>query len=340
MTDHPNQQIVVTAYGATDTLQLVEASIPTPQNGQVLLKIEAAGVAFADILMRRGIYPNNPTPPFTPGYEVVGVVEAVGAGVDAGIIGQRMAALTVTGGYSRYLSVALWRCVPVPAAVDAVEAVALVLNYLTAHQMLHRVVRAKAGESALVHSAAGGVGTALLQLGKLNGLTLYGTASKAKHDLVRELGATPIDYTRDDFVDRVDTLTGDGVDIAFDPIGGDHWIRSYRTLRLGGTLVIYGYSTTVQGGQVNRLKLLPSILQLGALLFVPDGRRIASYLASSSVEHALNAYHEDLTYLLGLLAGGQIKPVIGERLPLAEAARAHRLLEEGAVRGKIVLMMD
>jgi NADPH:quinone reductase-like Zn-dependent oxidoreductase len=335
-----NQRVMLTRYGGTDALQVMETPVHRPRHGEVLLRVEAAGVAFADVLMRRGLYPNTPKPPFVPGYDVVGVVEAVGDGVHELETGQRVAALTHFGSYSRYLCVAAWRAVPVPDGVDPAQAVALVLNYVTAYQMLHRVAGVTAGESVLVHGAAGGVGTALLQLGRLANLNVYGTASRTKHDVVRQYGGVPIDYRREDFVDRVLMLTGDGVDVAFDAVGGNHWIRSYRALRLGGTLVIYGASAVLQKGERNPASLLPGLLKLGALLFVPDGRRTAWYYIPRAVGGDRHAYREDLITLLRLLADGKLSPHIRERLSLAEAARAHELLEASAVTGKIVLMVD
>lgn len=333
-----NQRILISRYGGSDTMHWVEAAILPPKADEVVLRVEAAGVAFADVLMRRGLYPAAPQPPFSPGYDVVGIVEAVGERVTTLNVGDRVAALTQYGGYSQYVRLAAWRCVPVPEGVDPAEAVALVLNYITAHQMLHRVVGVEAGESILIHGAAGGVGTALLQLGQLAGLELYGTASRAKHDIVRQYGGVPIDYRRDDFIDRTITVSGDGVDAVFDPIGGNHWVRSYQVLHVGGTLVMYGASAALQNGERNPASLLPGVIKLGMYLFVPDGRRTVGYFIATATMRNRQAYRDDLAYLLQLLKNEKIRPHIGERMALHEAARAHDLLENAQVMGKIVLM--
>jgi NADPH:quinone reductase-like Zn-dependent oxidoreductase len=267
----------------------------------------------------------------------VGIVDKVGEGVTNLKPGTRVAALTQFGGYSRCLCTEAWRCVPVPTGVDPAQAVALVLNYITAYQMLHRVAGIRAGESLLGHGAGGGVGTALTQLGKLAFLQVYGTASRAKHDIIRRYGGVPIDYRREDFVDRVLTLTGDGVNVAFDPIGGNHWIRSYRALRLGGTLVMYGASAALQNGERNPASLLPGVLKLGLLLFVPDGRRTIGYFIPTAIAQNRKHYRDDLAKLLQMLADGKIDPLISESLPLEDVATAHELLENSKVTGKIVL---
>jgi NADPH:quinone reductase-like Zn-dependent oxidoreductase len=333
-----NQRGLLTRHGDADALQIVNAAVILPQRGEVLLRVEAAGVAFADVLMRRGLYPNAPDIPFIPGYDVVGTVEQVGDGVVDLQGGTRVAALTQFGGYSRYVRLPAWRCVPVPADVDAAEAVALVLNYTTAHQMLHRVAGVVEGEQILVHGAAGGVGTALVELGRLAGLKVYGTASRQKHAVVQAYGGEPVDYRREDFVNRVVMLAGDGVDVVFDPIGGNHWVRSYQVLRLGGTLVMYGASAALQNGERNPASLLPGVLKLGLLLFVPDGRRTVGYYLPQAVAQNRRAYREDLGRLLHMLAAGEIHPHIGERLPLEDVRKAHTLLESRATTGKIVLM--
>jgi NADPH:quinone reductase-like Zn-dependent oxidoreductase len=219
----------------------------------------------------------------------------------------------------------------VPRGLDPVTSASLVLNYLTAFQMLHRAARMKRGERILVHGAAGGVGTALLQLGGLAGLERYGTASAGKHDLVRKLGGIPIDYRNEDFVARIRVLTRDGVDAVFDAIGGTHLLRSHRALRRGGRLVLYGVSAALRGGGS---KLLLTLGLLLALKAIPDGRRAML----SGVSPGAPTFLEDLSTLLALAAEGKIAPIVAERMPLEAAARAHELLERGAVEGKLVLV--
>jgi NADPH2:quinone reductase len=217
--------------------------------------------------------------------------------------------------------------------VDPAEAVCVVVNYLTAHMAMHRTANIRSGERILVHGAAGGVGTALLELGKLAGLEMYGTASKYNHELVSALGATPIDYRTEDFVERIRGLTGDGVDAVFDPIGGARQLwRSYRVLRKGGRLVWFGVAATKKEG----LRVIPLTLLMRTLLaLIPDGKQ-APLAPDLGKDNAW--YRETLTELLDSLAAGKIKPVVAERIPLAEAARAHELLERGGYAGKVVLV--
>jgi NADPH:quinone reductase-like Zn-dependent oxidoreductase len=227
--------------------------------------------------------------------------------------------------------------VPIPAGVDAAQAVCLVANYLTAHMLLHPTASVRSGERVLVHGAAGGVGTALLELGKLAGLEMYGTASKYNHELVSALGATPIDYRTEDFLERIRSLTSEGVDAVFDPVGGArHLWRSYRALRKGGRLVSFGMAATSKAG----VRVIPlSLLMVVLLKLIPDGKqaRMSPNLAEFAPAH-IDWYCETLTELLDLLAAGRIKPVVAERIPLAKAARAHEVLERGGYAGKVVLV--
>src|SRR5215218_3301994 len=228
--------------------------------------------------------------------------------------------------------------VPVPAGVDAAEAASLPVNYVTAYQMLFRVAKVKPGERILVHGAAGGVGTALVQLGRLQGLEMYGTASAGKHDLVSGLGATPIDYKAEDFVERVRTLTGDGVDVVFDSIGGAHVARSFATLRRGGRLVGYGLSSGL-ASSVSALGLAATTFGRIALWnALPNGKKATFYTIYTLKKKHPEWFKEDLALLLGLLAEGRIQPIVAERLPLEEVVRAHELMESARVRGKLVLL--
>ncbi len=206
-----NRRIVVTAFGGPEVLKYIEEDLPEPGRAEVRVKVLAAGVAYADVLMRRGLYPGTPPPPFTPGYDLVGEIDAIGEGVMQFGLGQRVGALTVRGAYSQFAIVPAEYLVPVPGSLDPAEAVCLILNYVTAYQMLHRVVNVSSGQRILIHGAAGGVGTALLQLGALHGLTMYGTASKSKQDAIVSAGGIPIDYRAEDFSKRVRELSPDGV---------------------------------------------------------------------------------------------------------------------------------
>jgi NADPH:quinone reductase-like Zn-dependent oxidoreductase len=331
-------RVIVTRHGGPDVLQVVEEDLPEPRAGEVRVKVLAAGVSGYDLMFRRsGSLPGTPRVPFTLGADVVGVVDKLGEEVSALEPGQTVAGATFClaglGGYAEYICLPAGEWVPVPAGVDPAEAVCMVVNYLTAHMAMHRTANVRRGERILVHGAAGGVGTALLQLGKLAGLEMYGTASGYNHGLVSALGATPIDYRTEDVVARIHGLTGDGVDVVFDPVGGaGHLWRSYRVLRRGGRLVWFGVAATKKEG----LRVIPLTVLMRALLaLVPDGKK-APTVPDLGKDNAW--YRRTLTELLDLLAAGKIRPVVAARIPLAEAARSHALLERGGYAGKVVLM--
>jgi NADPH:quinone reductase-like Zn-dependent oxidoreductase len=335
MPSQKNTRVVITRLGGPEVLKLVNEDLPAPARGQVRVKVLATGVAYADILMRRGLYPGAPRLPFAPGYDIVGDVDALGEGVTGFTIGQRAAALTMTGGYSRFALVPAEHLVPVPPSLDPAEAVSLVLNYVTACQMIHRVAALHAGQSLLVHSAAGGVGTAALQLGKLAGIRLFGTASKPKHEILFSLGATPIDYRNEHFVDRIHQLVPEGLDSVFDPIGGKHWWDSYRCLCRDGSLVCYGVQAAVTEG---KFAAGLGFALLGLMKLIPDGRRASWFNVKSLRDAHREWFREDLIKLFELLAKRQIQPVIAARLPLRDAPRANEMLEKAQVSGKIVLL--
>ncbi len=334
-----HHRVVVSRHGGPDGLRVVEEDCPEPQVGEVRVKVLAAGVSAYDLMFRRsGSLPGTPRVPFTLGADVVGVADKLGEGVSTVEPGQMVAGATFCrgglGGYAELICLPAGDLVPVPSGVEPAEAVCLVTNYLTAHMALHRVAHVRSGERILVHGAAGGVGTALLQLGKLAGLEMYGTASKYNHGLVSALGATPIDYRAEDFVERINGLTGDGVDAVFDPIGGAWQLwRSYRTLCQGGRLVWFGVAATSKAG----LRVIPlSLLMRTLLALIPDGKQ-APLFPDLGKDNA--RYRATLAELLAALAAGRLKPVVAERIPLAEAARAHEVLERGGYAGKVVLVV-
>jgi NADPH2:quinone reductase len=268
---------------------------------------------------------------------VVGIVDQAGSGATQFSQGQKVAALLIHGGYSEYVFVPEEKLVPVPEDLDPTEAVCLVLNYVTAYQMLHRMVRLQTGRRMLVHSAAGGVGTALLQLGRLIGLRMFGTASQSKHGLIEKLGARPIDYRNEDFVQWILHLTRDGVDLVCDAIGGTHWIRSYRCLRPGGTLLAYGSQALLVNGRKSFARTL-GVYTTAALLYMRPGQgRFKFYSITNTCNRHPEWFREDLATLFQMLRERRIQPIIAERVPFTEARLANELLEKGAVQGKIVL---
>ena len=261
-----NRRIVVRRYGGPDLMTVIEEPLPDPGPGDVRVRILVAGVGYPDVLIREGTYPGGPKPPFTPGYEFIGIVDKLGTGVEVFKVGQRVGAISVYGSHADYLCVPAWWLVPVPDGLDPAEAAIVVFNYVTAYQMLHRTARVRQGERLLVHGAAGGVGTAVLQLGRLAGLELYGTGSETQIGVISALGATPIDYTKGSFVERIRELTGDGVDVVLDGVGGSVALGSYRALRRGGRLVMYGHYGTTIGGRKSARRIAVFYLA-GALVF-------------------------------------------------------------------------
>ena len=243
-------RVIVTHYGGPDALRVVEEECPEPKDGEVRVRVLAAGVSLPDLLMREGVHPETPRVPFTPGWDLVGVVDRLGDGVSGIEPGQIVAALPIHGAYAEFVCLPQRELVPVPSGLDAAEAVSLILNYVTAYQMLHRSAKVRSGQRVLIHGAAGGVGSALLQLGRLAGLEMYGTCSSRGASAVSDLGGIPIDYQHQDFVKEIPRLTSEGVDVVFDGIGGAHIWRSRKALRPGGRVVAYGLTSSLRGGRL------------------------------------------------------------------------------------------
>jgi NADPH2:quinone reductase len=340
------KRVVVAQYGGPEVITVTEEDIPNPRAGEVRVKVLAAGVGLPDVLAREGVHPETPHVPYTPGWDLIGTIDQLGEGVTGFELHQTVAAMPIHGCYAQYLCLPARKLVPVPVGLDPVEAVALVLNYITAYQMLHRSAKARAGQRMLIHGASGGVGSAMLQLAKLAGIQMYGTCSAEGAAVVRELGGIPIDYKKTDFVMEVHRLTGDGVDAVFDGIGGDNLWRSRDALREGGRLVIYGFQSKMRGGRMashseGRHPFRESAELCGYLVrnwFKPGRKSMVPYSIQWLMRLKPNWFRQDLITLLDLLNRGKIKPLIAQRLPLDEARRAHEMLGKGGVLGKIVLM--
>ena len=341
-----NTRIIVTHYGGPDALQVIEEDCPEPKREEVRVKILAAGVSLPDVMARQGFHPETPKVPFTPGWDLVGVVDRIGEGVSDIELGQTVAAMPIHGAYTQFICLPQRELIPVPAGLDAADAVSLILNYITAYQTMHRAVHVAAGQRVLIHGASGGVGTAQLQLGRLAGLQMYGTCSARSASVVRELGGTPIDYKQQDFVAEIRRLTVDGVDVVFDSIGGAHIWRSRQALRRGGRVVAYGMTGSVHSDKdskrpARRQRLRPLALfacYIAASWILPGCRRVVPYSIQTlkRLKHA--QFREDLMVLFDLLRERKIKPLVAQRLPLLEARRAQEMLQQGGVAGKIVLM--
>lgn len=338
----PYQHVVLRAFGDPEQLEVVtEEKLPEPGPGQIRVRVLTAGTGFTDTIIRAGHYPDvKEKPPFTPGYDWFGVVDALGAGVTALAVGDPVADMSVIGGYTQYLCVDAGRVVPAPTGLDPAAAVCMLLSYTTAWQMLTRIRELRPGQTILVHAAGGAVGSALLELGRELGLKVIGTASTGKKDLVERMGATHVDYRREDVSQRVRTLAPGGVDAVFDTLGGRSWRRSYRLLKRGGLLVGFGALEMGQGRES-----LPSLLWGFAQLMLlwkllPDGRRSVFYNILRRRQQHPEEFREDVATLFEMLQAGRLQPAVAQRLPLADVAEAHRLIESGAVEGKIVLVCN
>jgi NADPH:quinone reductase-like Zn-dependent oxidoreductase len=336
-----NRVVQVRHFGGPDGLEVVDAPLPAAGRGEVRVRVLASGLEYTDVVIRRHLYPQTAArrPPFVLGYDVVGEIDQLGEGVRGFQLGDRVADMTVLGSNTAYRTLRADHLTRVPAGVDAAEAAALILSWTTAYQLLHRAARVQRGQRVLVQGAAGAVGQALLVLGRQAGLALWGTARGAHAALIRALGATPIDYQREDFT-RV--LPG-GFDVVFDGIGEDGYRRSFAALKPGGLLCAYGYTAGVQA-QRRLLTLLGWIARVylwrRLLSWLPVGKRVRVYSINAMRARHPAWFKEDLERLFGLLASGAIRPRVAERISFDEVAEGHRRLEAGGLEGKLVLCPD
>jgi len=335
------RQVVITKFGGPEVLQVREAPDPSPMRGEVRVAVAAAGLNFADVSARVGLYPDAPKPPMTVGYEVSGTVDAVGAGVDRFAVGDRVVALTRFGGQSSAVVVPEHQAVKVPDQLDLVTAAAIPVNYLTAYLMLVRLGNVQRGESVLIHAAAGGVGFAALQICRRIGAVTYGTASAGKHDRLREAGLDhPIDYRNQDFAVEVNRLTkGRGVDVVLDAVGGATSRKNYKLLRPLGRLFLFGVSAASQDSKRNLFKAGRTMAQF------PVFHPLALINANKGV-FGVNLGHlweeeqmmqDVLTELVQWWVDGRIEPVIDSILPFDRAGEAHDRLQQAKNIGKVLL---
>ena len=334
MAEGHNRVVQISRFGGPDGLEVVEAPMPTAGHGEVRVRVLASSLNYTDVLIRRRLYPQTARrqPPFVLGYDVVGEIDQLGDGVHDFQVGDHVADMTVVGSNTAYRTLQADHLSRVPAGVDAAEAATLILSWTTAYQLLHRSARVQRGQRVLVHGAAGAVGQALLALGRLAGVEVWGAARGEHAALIRTLGATPIDYQREDFT-RV--LPGG----FFDGIGEDGYRRSFAALKRGGLLCAMGYSAGVQAQRSIFTILLP-IARLYLWGWRPGGKRARFY--SINVMRARHPawFREDLEQLFGLLATSAIRPRVAERVSFDEVAEAHRRIEAGGLEGKIVLCPD
>jgi NADPH:quinone reductase-like Zn-dependent oxidoreductase len=336
------QQVWITRYGPPEVLELREAATPHPPPGEVLIKVAAAGINFADIMARLGLYPDAPKPPCVVGYEVAGEIAAVGSSVAPFKAGDKVIALTRFGGYASHVSVRPEQVFALPPGLDFAQGAALPVTYLTAYQLVVAMGRLRAGETVLVHSAAGGLGLSALNLATIIGAKVIGVASATKHDFLRQRGVFGlIDSRATDLVDRVKQLTkGRGVDLALDARGGRSWRDSYDCLAPTGRLAVFGLATAVGGGRwVGTARALFGVpwLRFNPLRLMNDNRGVFGVnLGHLWDQHEM--IREWMSQLLAWQAEGKITPVIDRSFSFAEAPAAHRHIESRGNIGKVLLV--
>lgn len=333
-------QIVLPGRVEPDGLQVHTEPRREPGTGRVLLQMEATGVSFAEQQMRRGKYYDQPAFPFVPGYDLVGTAIAVGSGGDTALLGRRFAAVTKVGAWATHVEIDAEALLPVPAGLGAAEVETLIVNGITAWQMLHRTAGVRRGGRVVVLGANGGVGTTLVQLARAAGITVIGTASSRHHDLLRALGAEPVDSRDPELSARIRRLAPEGVDAVFDHVGGEGLVRSWRLLRRGGTLVSYGTAATKDAEGSSQLPLLKLFGRL-ALWNVLPNRRSAHFYNFWAGRRRAARFHarqrEAFAAVLHLLETGALQPQIAARFPLSRAGDALRLAETRTIAGKVIL---
>jgi synaptic vesicle membrane protein VAT-1 len=333
----------MTGRGGTEVLEVRAAPDPMPAAGEVRVRVRAAGLNFSDILARTGLYPAAPKPPCVMGYEVSGIVDQLGEGVQGFAAGDRVVALTPFGGHADVVCVPGARVLKLPDDVALETAAALPLNYLTAHYMIARVSHLRPGDTLLLHMAAGGVGLAVLQLCQvIGGIRVIGTASGAKHEVLRQNGCEhPVDYRTQDYAAEVMRITsGAGVDVVFDPLGGADWKRGYKLLRPGGRLVAYGFSNLHTGGRRSLLHILGQLARMPwftPLKLLTANRSVSGVSLSEMWGEPLVG---DLRELVGLCRQGKLRPVIDSTFPFSRVAEAHQRIEQRRNAGKVLLTPD
>lgn len=335
--------IVITKHGGKDALQVQERPDPQPAAGEVRVRVKAAGLNFAEVMARKGLYPDAPKPPFIPGYEAAGVIDALGSGVTGVQVGQRVMVLKRFGTHADVVCVPAGQVMQMPDAMTFEEGAALPVNYITAYHMLFRAGALRPGESVLVHMAAGGVGIAVLQLCRtVKDVTVFGTSSASKHAFIRDQGCThPIDYRTRDYAAEVRGLTGGkGVDVVLDPLGGADWKKGYDLLRPAGRLVSFGFANMADGETRNLVRVVRQFLSVPRytpLQLMSDNKTITGV----NIGHLWNETEmlvEELREIVRLYETGIVKPHVDSVVPFAEVGRAHERIESRGNVGKVVLV--
>ena len=323
------KSIIVSRRGGPEVFEIIENDLGAPSHQEARIKILATPVSLPDVQARYGHTPFPPKTPFVPGYAIIGTVDAVGKNVTDIVEGDRVAALIAYGGYSEYIFLKQKQLIRMPTNIDPADAATLILNYVLAYQTLHRTAKVKTGDKILIIGASGGIGTAYLQLGKLANLTMYGIASKSKHHILAEYGATPIDYRTQNFVNVIREKEPKGLNAVFDGMGGDYIEQGVSVLQRGGIFIEYGNPLTFS-------RMLRLLLQVILINLQPNG--ISATLYGNSSRLNMQPFREDWAILFKLLEEGKIKPVIHKKFPILEASQANVLLESGQVVGNVVLV--
>ncbi|MEZ4220475.1 MAG: medium chain dehydrogenase/reductase family protein [Polyangiaceae bacterium] len=339
------QAITITRHGGPEVLDIRSVPDPEPGPGQVLVEVRAAGLNFAEVMARKGLYPDAPKPPCVVGYEGAGVVEALGPGVSGPAIGTRVLFLSRFGAHASKVCVDAEQAIPMPEKMNFEAAAGLPVTYLTAYHMLFQVARIRGGERILIHMAAGGVGTAVLQLCRtVPDVVTYGTASAKKHDAIRAQGCThPIDYRSKDYVEEIRSLTGGrGVDLVLDPLGGADWKKGYSLLAPAGMLIAFGLANANTGGKRNLFNVLGQLARVPRFspMKLMDANRTVSGVNMGHLFSERDLLLRHMQALMGLYEAGKIDPVLGGSYPFSRVTEAHAELEYGKNVGKIVLIPD
>ena len=336
------RQVVTTRNGGVEVLEVQTAPDPKPGPGEVVIDVRAAGLNFADILARQGLYPDGPKKPCVMGYEVAGVVEEVGEGVDRDLLGKPVVAMTRFRGQAEKVVVGANQVFEKPEALSFEQAAAIPVNYLTAYALLVVMGGLRRSESVLIHNAGGGVGLAALDIAKHIGATTYGTASPGKHEFLRERGLDhPIDYRNQDWLPVLKQLTnGRGVELVIDPIGGGHWKKSYAALRTTGRLGMFGVSTASANGLKGKLKLIKAALQMPRFhpLGLLNKNRGVFGLNLGHMWHEPEKVAEWVQAIMAGVSEGWIRPHVDKAFPFEQAGEAHSYMESRKNIGKVVLV--
>lgn len=334
--------IWIRRHGGHDALEVRETADPQPKPGEVRVRVHAAGLNFAEVSARQGLYPDAPKPPCIVGYEGAGVVEAHGEGVTSPALGTRVYFLSRFGAHADVVCVPSGQARPIPDELSFEHAAAMPVNYLTAYFMLFRIGQLRPKQRVLVHMAAGGVGTAVLQLARtVEGVTIFGSASAPKHEYLRALGCDEtIDSRTQDYVTEVRRRTGgEGVDLVLDAVGGAEWRRGYGLLREGGMLICFGLSSAQRGERPNWLRVIWQVLRIPWFhpnSLMSDNRAVAG-VNLGRMWHRPELIEDGLEQVLGYWRAGVARPQIDSVFPFARAAEAHARIERGENRGKIIL---